>query len=424
MTTAGPLRRVLILLENEPYPHDRRVRQEALALHEAGYEVTVVSPDAPQAPAAEEVVDGVRTLRYPAPPGGSGAVGYLREYVLSAIRMRRILRRLRTENAATGREFDAVIACNPPDFLIHLARPFARRGTGLIFDYHDPSPELFEAMFHRRGLIHRALIAVERSAQRTADVVMTVNEACAELVRDRGGIPADRAHVLVTCPDPRVFYPVAPRPELRRGKPHLVLWMGRMSEKENLPLLLDAAEYLVRDRGRADIAFAIVGRGDVVPELQREIERRGLTAAVELPGHADDRQLREWMSTADVCVSLDVHSPMNDRSLMVKVMEYMAMGRPIVQFPLHEMVRVCEDATLYARDGDFRDLADKVCSIIDDPELARRLGDQTRRRSLEAGLTWKHQVPILLAAVEQAAARRRPGRASAIEPGQPSAAKH
>ena len=159
-----PKPRVLFLIENEPYPYDRRVRQEALALIKAGYEATVVSPNAVNVPAPEEWVEGVRVLRFESPPPGDGAVGYAREYLLAAVRMRRITKRLLHENKLRGSEFDAVIACNPPDFLIQLARPFARRGAGLIFDYHDPSPELFESKFRRRGLIHRVLIEVERWA--------------------------------------------------------------------------------------------------------------------------------------------------------------------------------------------------------------------------------------------------------------------
>src|SRR5205085_11578991 len=136
---------------------------------------------------------------------------------------------------------------------------------------------------------------------------------------------------------------------------------------ETLPLLVDAAEELGTRHGRDDIGFAMVGLGDVRDELQAEIERRGLSESVFLPGLADDSMLREWLATADVCVSLDGHSPMNDRSLMVKVLEYMAVGRPVIQFPLREMRRVCGGATVYAENGNARDLAAKLRELIDDP---------------------------------------------------------
>ena len=392
---------VLIVLENEAYPWDRRVRQEARALLAAGYGVTVVCPNSAREPKLSDVVDGVRVLRFPEPPQGSGAVGYVLEYAYAFVRMRRTLRRLRSER------FAAVIVCNPPDFLIHLVRPFRRRGAGLVFDLHDPSPELFEAMFRRRGLIHRVLVALERWAERTADVVMTVNEPCADLVRTRGGIGGERLSVLVTCPDPKSFYPVEPRPELRRGKRHLVVWIGRMSRKENLPLLLDAADEVVNEHGRADIGFAIVGNGDVRSELREDIEKRGLGGSVFLPGEVADAALREWLSTADLCVSLDSSSAMNDRSLMVKVLEYMAMAKPVVQFRLAEMERVCGPAAVYADEGDPHDLARKICELVDDPERRQRLGEAARARLVEQGLTWPQQVPTLLAAVERASSLRR-----------------
>jgi len=179
-----------------------------------------------------------------------------------------------------------------------------------------------------------------------------------------------------------------------------------MSRKENLPLLIDAADEIVNTMGRGDVCFALVGDGDVRSELEAEVERRGLSRAFVFPGMAGDNRLREWMTTADVCVSLDKPNPMNDRSLMVKVMEYMAMGRPIVQFPLAEMRRICADASYYADENDPCDLAGKIVELLDDPVQRSRLGGAARARLSEAGLTWPQQAPVLLRAVDHALAIR------------------
>ena len=96
---------------------------------------------------------------------------------------------------------------------------------------------------------------------------------------------SERVYVLVTSPDPRSFFPVEPRPELRRGHEQLVLWVGRMSRKENLPLLIDAADEIVNTLRRDDVCFALVGDGDVRPELEAEVERRGLSRRSRLPRH-------------------------------------------------------------------------------------------------------------------------------------------
>lgn len=383
---------MLILLENESYPYDRRVRHEAEALTEAGYEVTVVSPKGARAQAAEEVHAGVRVLRYTEPPSGTGALAYLREYGVALLRLAVVVRRLARE-----RPFEAVIACNPPDFLLFLGEVFRRKGAAVVFDYHDPSPELFEAKFERRGLLYRLLLAVERLAFRRADVVMTVNDACAEIVAQRGRIASSRVFVVRNGPNPSRLYPVEPLPELRRGRPHLVVWIGRISQKEGLDGLIDAVDELV-SRGRADLAFSIVGPGDAREELIRAVARRGLEGVIDFPGTVDDDMLRAYLSTADVCLSVDERNDMNDRSLMIKVLEYMLMERAVVQYPLEEMVRVCGDSTLYARNADPRDLANKIETLVDDPALRARLGAAARNRVLD-GLTWPQQIPTLLEAV-------------------------
>ena len=395
-----PKGRLLFLVENQSYPADRRVSMEARALTDAGYEVTVVSPTGPRAPERETMVDGVRVIRFTNPEAGGGAFGSAREWGRAFVRMAAVVRRLYREPP-----FVAVIACNPPDFLIHLARPLRRRGAALVFDYHDPSPELFEASFGRRGALHRTLLLLERSALRAADVVMTVNEPCAELIRRRGGVDPSRVHVVRNAPDPARFQPVEPRPELRRGRDLLVLWIGHMARKESLPLLIDAADTLVNRRGRRDVAFAIVGPGDVRDELVDEVRRRGLEDTVQLPGQVDSGPLRDYLATADVCVSVDPRNDLNDRSLMIKVLEYMLMGKAVVQFPLLEMQRICGDATVYARDGDALDLADKIADLLDDPARREELGRRAAER-IRDGLTWPHEVPVLLGAVEQATAGR------------------
>jgi glycosyltransferase involved in cell wall biosynthesis len=387
---------VLVLLENEPYPHDRRVVQEAEALSAAGYRVTVLGPTGFGFNRREEMIDGIRVLRYGAPPGGTGFLGYVREYGLAMLRLGRLAARVGREDRV-----DLVLVCCPPDFLILLALPFAWRGARVVFDHHDPSPELYERKFGHRGPLRRLLLTIERFTFRRADVVLAVNDTCAELARKRGGVPADRVFVVRQGPDPDRFFPVEPQPELRRGRRYLVVWIGMLTQPARVARLIEAADELVNRRGRDDIAFALVGPGDSRASVRAEVDRLGLADAVELPGRVDDDLLRAYVATADVCVSVDERSEMNDLATTTKVLDYMAMGRPVVQFPLTEMERLCGDTTAYASDGDARDLADKLEALLADGDRRSHLGVAARRRVLD-GLMWPAQVPRLLAAVETA----------------------
>ncbi|GAC1439827.1 MAG: glycosyltransferase family 4 protein [Solirubrobacteraceae bacterium] len=394
---------VAIALENEPYPYDRRVRQEAETLRDAGHRVTVCGPTGFGHDALEEDVDGIRALRYRAPAGGQGAAGYVREYTLSLAHLGQLLRRVHR-----ARPVDAVIACSPPDLLVLAARSLRRQGAALLFDHHDLSPELFVEKFDRRGPLHRALLAAERFALRSADVVLTTNDSYAQVARERGGVAAERIFVVRNGPDPARIHPVQADPALRRGRKHLVCWVGLMSSQEGLEVLIDAAAVLVRADAREDVGFAIVGPGDARASLERRVAERGLEDHMHFPGRVDDELLRRYMATADVCVSVDAPSPMNHASTMTKVIEYMVMGRPIVQFALRETERVCGDSTLYARAGDSRDLASRIAELLEDPARAAELGHRARERAL-AGLLWPQQAPVLLealdAALDHAAAR-------------------
>lgn len=388
---------VLVLVEPLPYPFDTRVRAQVAALVDGGHDVTVICPTGFGHEAEDEQEsEAVRVRRFAMPPGGRGAVGYLKEYGLAMARMGRLVRAVERE-----RHVDLCVVCNPPDLLILLALPLRRRGTRVLFDYREISPELFEAKFERRGGLFRALLASERFALRRSDVVITVNEACATIIRERGGVPADRVFIVGNGPDADRMYPVDQMPELRRGHRHLVLWLGAMSQQEGLTRLIDAADELINAQGRKDVGFAIVGPGDVHDELRATIAERGLEEHILLSGAVGDDLVRGYMSTADVCLGVDEKNAMNDRAAMRKILEYMAMGRPIVQFPLRQMQELCVDATLYARNADSTDLARQVARLLDDPALRDALGRRARERVYE-GLMWHQQVPVLLEAARKA----------------------
>jgi glycosyltransferase involved in cell wall biosynthesis len=386
---------VLFIVEGLPYPMDVRVRAQTAALLEAGYRVTVAGPTGYGHEALEEQVEGVRALRFRAKPSRGGAAGYMREYATAWLALRRIVRRVLREDP-----FDLAVVCNPPDALAEITRPLRRRGVKVVFDYREICPELYEAKFGRRGLLHRLLLASERRALRSADTVITVSDACAELAQERGGVDRLRTFLVGNGPDPQRIHAVPPRPELRAGRPHLVLWLGAMSRQEGLDRLIEAAHQVVHRRGHRDVGFALVGPGDAHDALRGEIRRRGLDEWVTVSGPVDDDLVRAYISTADVCVGVDVKGAMNDRAAMRKVLEYMAVGRPVVQFPLAQMQRLCGDATVYARNADAGDLADRIADLIADEGRRAALGAAARARV--EGLMWPQQVPAFLHAVSTA----------------------
>jgi len=385
---------VIFALENEPFPYDVRVLQEAKALVEAGYAVTVCAPRGEAFGTVDKEVDGVRTVRYATPPQGKSVLGYIREYLLAVGRMRAAITRVHRVQPA-----DAVVVITPPELLVVSALALKRAGAALIIDHHDLSPELLEAKFGPRPVLYAAVASVERLALSQADVVITTNARYAEVITQRGGAACQRLYIVRNGADRERIYPVQPNLELKRGRPWLVCWVGAMSAQKGLPLLVEAAAELIKARGRTDVTIAVIGDGEVRNDIIAAADERGLAPWMDFPGRADDELIRQYMSTADVCVRVDPGNPKNNTSTITTVVEYMLMGRAIVQFPRTEAREMCAETTVYARDGDACDLARQVEELLDDTGRRHALGAAAQARA-QTQLLWAQQIPSLLTAVE------------------------
>jgi glycosyltransferase involved in cell wall biosynthesis len=396
----GQGRRVLIVVENLPVPFDRRVWAEATTLAAAGYAVSVICPKGRGYEAGRETLDGVEIYRHDLPPEGAGALGYLREYGAALWHELRLAFRIRREQG-----IDILHGCNPPDLIFLIAwalRPF---GVRYLFDHHDICPELYETKFGRRGLLWRMMVFVEWLTFKTAIVSIATNESYAEIARGRGGMDPGDVFVVRSGPKVEKLEIRPPKPALRRGARHLVGYVGVIGPQEGLDLLIDAAEHLIRVMGRGDVHFGIVGDGPSRAEIEAEVTARGLSDAFTFTGRAPDDLLLDMLNTADVCVNPDRATPMNDLSTMNKILEYMTLRKPIVQFDLKEGRASAGAASLYAKKNDPIDFAEKIALLLDDPAARARMGEIGRAR-VEGGLSWAHSAPVLLAAYDRAFAKR------------------
>ena len=396
--TTAPLagQRVLIIVENLPVPFDRRVWQEACALKLAGAEVSVICPTAKGYEAEEEMLDGIYIARHRLPAETGSAIGYLLEYAAALWHQSRLAWKI-----FRCRGFDVIHGCNPPDLIFLVALPYRLIGRKFIFDHHDINPELYEAKFSRRDLFWRLIRVMERLTFATATVSIATNDSYRQLAITRGGMRPDRVFVVRSGPDLSRLKPVPPNPALRRGRTHLVGYVGVMGEQEGIDLLLEAARELVVSRGRDDIQFCLVGGGPSLEALIAQSQAFGLAEHVTFTGRAPDEVLFEVLSTSDVCVNPDRVNAMNDKSTMNKILEYMAFAKPIVQFDVVEGRVSAGDASLYARKNDPIDFAELIESLLADPERRQRMGEYGAKRVAES-LSWGHQVPELIRAYQVA----------------------
>ena len=388
------MRRVLILVENLPSPFDRRVWQEACTLRGAGYQVSIVCPTGPGCERRFEIIDDVHIYRYRLPLEASGAAGYALEY-LWALTFTFIL----SFRVLFTRGFDVVHACNPPDLLFIVGGFFKLFGKKFLFDHHDLCPELYEAKFARRDLCYRLMLWLERLTFRLADVSIATNDSYRQIALERGRMPPERVFVVRSGPSLARMQRLPPDERLKCGRRHLVGYVGVIGQQEGIDSLLRSVHHIVFELGRRDIHFGLVGGGPALARMRRLACELGVDRFVTFSGRVPDRALLTLLNTAAVCVNPDPANEMNDKSTMNKVLEYMALGKPIVQFDLTEGRWAAQEAALYARRHDPADFAAKIVELIDDPARAAAMGAFGRLR-VETLLEWSHEAPRLLAAYD------------------------
>ena len=391
---------MLIVVENLPVPLDRRVWLEATTLVAHGYQVSVICPTGKGWDKPYEVIEGVHIYRYPEPPEAhSGAAAYAREWGGALWHMIRLAKRVRRE-----RGFDVIHGCNPPDLIWLLALLYRPRGVRYLFDHHDVCPELFEAKFGKKGLLHRIMLIWERLTFATASVSIATNESFRQVALIRGKMKAQDVFIVRSAPKVERFIPGPADPAVR-GEAEIVLgYVGVIGQQEGMDLLVAAIDHLVRDMGHARLKAVIVGFGPHLDAVKADVADRGLKGHVEFTGPLYGDDLLRVLNSIDIGVAPDPKNPMNDISTMNKVMEYMTLEKPVVQFDLTEGRASAGEASLYARANDPVDFGAKLAELIADPAGRARMGKLGRARVLDR-LSWDHSVPHLLAAYDRLFAR-------------------
>ncbi len=388
--------RILMLLENCDYPGDDRVRREARTLMENGYKVTIIAPSK-QGQKWREVVEGALVYRFPEPPDANGFWGYLWEYGYSLLATFFL-----SFYIFLFEGFDIVHAHQPPDTIVLVAGFYKIFGKKYVLDHHDLAPELYFARFKGEGslIIYRLLIWFEKFALRLSDHVITTNCSYKEIAVDRGRVAEDRITIVRNGPDLNELRSGEVFEEIRANSRKIIGYVGVTGVQDGVDNLLKAIYHLVYDLGRKDVMCVIVGSGSAMPMLKPLAKQLNIEAYVSFVGWVSEQEtVARYLKTMDICVAPEPSDSYNDRSTAAKVMEYMALGRPIVSSDLPEHRFTARDAAIYARPGDGLDLAQKISGLLDKSEARASMSAAGIRR-VQMELAWPRQAKNLLAMYE------------------------
>jgi len=403
-------KKILMLLEN-PFPIDPRPRSEAGALLEAGYDVSIIAVRFPDEKLTE-VVDGVNVYRVPQFSlfkkgsrsrfrlfrmiyGIFSKAAYIFEYVYFTSACFFISLYL-----AVRHGFDVIHAHNPPNTLFLIGVFYKLFGKKYVFDHHDLSPELFLSRYNiDKNFIYDMLMLEEKFTLKAADMVIATNDSYKEIEVTRANIDPDKIFVVRNGPNLDKFKLQPPDAELQKKAGTILAYCGVMGPQDGVDYLLRALRLVIDKFGRDDFYCVIIGLGDAVDELKKLTHELRLEDHVWFTGFISFEDLLRYLSTADICLDPNPSSPLNDSSTWIKVMEYMALGKPLVSFDLKETRFSAQEAALYATPNEEEEFAKAIVTLMDDPELRKKMGEFGRKR-VRNELSWQHVSKNLLRAYD------------------------
>lgn len=389
--------KILMLIENASVPLDNRVWAEALALHDHGFQVSIIGPKGPSMDRESYIcIGGIHIYRYGLPTIGSNSIAYIMEYSVTML-----MTFLLSFKVWFRRGFDVIHAANPPDLFFLLGLFYRPFGKKFVYDQHDLSLEMFQVKFKgRMGPFRLLLLFLEWCSYRTADIVITPNLAVKRFAVERGRFPADKVFAVYNGPDLNRIKPVPPEPDLKRGRRYLLAYVGAMEVQDGVEYTLYALHNLVHKCRRQDVSLVLIGDGGYAPALRTLAHELQLDEYVHFTGWAVAEDLIRYLTVADVGLTPEPLNGLNEYCTMTKTMEYMAMGKPVVAFDLAETRLSAQDAVLYATPNLVEDFASKVVTLLDDEELRLKMGAIGRKR-IEEELSWDHTKMNLLQAYKE-----------------------
>ena len=394
-----PAIRILMMVENY-FPQDTRVKNEADLLTDGGYDVSVIALRG-KGQIASELVNRVQVYRVPhlelfkktSPANLSRAgllflklrssFGYLVEYCYFTAACLFL-----SSYLFVTRGFDVIHAHNPPDTLFLVALPFKLLGKKFVFDHHDLCPELYRSRYRTgEGFYTRLLRVFEWCSLKLADITIATNESYKQAEMKRANKNAETVFIVRNGPDKSRMSPVPGNPRLKEINKCILCYVGSLNPQDGVDYLLRSLGHLLYNLKRSDFYCVIMGSGDSLEDLRVLARELKLDGCVELTGFVSDEELQANLAGADICVDPDPSSPLNDVSTWIKIMEYMGHAKPIVTFDLKETRVSAGDAAIYVEPNDEAEFAKAIGQLMDAPELRLRMGYWGRRR-VENDLQW------------------------------------
>ncbi len=345
------------MLRNYTYPEIYPTQRNAETLVANGYEVDVVALKN-RGQKSREVVSGVTVHRLPITHRRKGVLRYAFEY--SAVFL---LAAWKLTWLHLKRRYQVIEVSGMPDFLVFAACVPKLLGARVVLHLLDHTPGVYADHF-KIGADHpaiRFLRVIEKLCAHWADHVIVTQSTSKELLI-RNGIRASKITVILNVPDEDNF--IAPPVTGRSNSVFRLMTHGTLVERYRVQTLIKAVPDILKEIPQLKVE--IVGDGEYQTKLEELARSVGVTDCVNFVGRVPFREIPSHIAAADVCV-VAIPTGVNP-AIPLKLLEYLAMGKPIVVNTFPTIQAYFDNTTMmFFRPDDEHDLARCVVELYRDP---------------------------------------------------------
>jgi len=352
------------------YPGDPRIRRQAEALDEAGYEVDVLCRYSGKQPPIEKF-GNVTAYRIMNAPSRENKIIYFLQSVLFLI-----VAFFRLLPLSIKRNYKVIQAHNLPDYLIFAGVLHKIFGVKLILDIHDPSVDLFEEKWpgKKNRLLKYIIKNAEKFSCKISDHLITVTNTCKERLVARGNSPKKITLILNTANE-NIFTFNNEREVKVINEGVNILYHGTIAERFGLHNAIRATKLLLKDI--PDSILNIYGRYDnsYREKLEKIIVELELADNVNLYDKVTREQIPELINDHDIGIVPYLKTDYMNLALPTKAFEYIAAGLPVISTRLKDLSETFDNNCITYVENDMpKDISEAIKFLCINPiERIRRL---------------------------------------------------
>lgn len=377
------------MLAHAYYPQDVRIRREAEALAEFGFETHVVclkkrEQDTGRQQLNYEYIKGVHTHRMPLSKKRGGVFRYLFEFLAITVFGMIKLTKMHASNS-----FDIIHVHNMPDILIYSAMFAKWTGAKILLDIHDPMSELFQVNYSikENNLFLRFLKFQEVISYKFANHLITVSDPMRQNVSDKSGVEKEKITVVQNVPDLKIFPVNHKLHEWPGHKDHFtLLYAGTITEHYGLDIAVKAVAIACQDI--SNIRLLLIGEGNRIKQVLELGKTLKISDRIEYLKPVRHEKIKEFMAKADVGISTHRESAFGDLYFSNKLVEFLSQGLPVLTSKTKTVLEYLpEDSVFYFKPEDAEDCAQQLIKIYHDLDLVnKKMG---RAREIVQRLNWQ-----------------------------------